>query len=614
LFYNESYDWASLTHGAKTWGGDNSSKLVDDDENITEYASCTIPCNFTIQLKDHVYLRKIEIFFRNDSPKNFTYLIQVSNDNVTWNELLKANGSGKISHTINWTVGKYIKIIGLNDSIPNLEIVEIRINGPQADVMYEYSPDNSNWTIAPFKNLSIFDYGHTKIKFRVILRKWSAEVYNITCFFRGELQPPSCYDGIKNQDETDVDCGGAICPKCPVGKACLVDSDCITNYCVNGTCKERPSPPSPKGGGGGGGGAARKIEKAEEEEKEAEVEEEKIEHLGPLDKLIGTSKRIESNKTIVINFDDQDYTLEVQIINRTLTLSYAGRIFKGKENQTIEIDFNQDGKIDALLEISKIEKNIALITFAKMEEKAPPPKIEKKVIEERPQKIALAAIFPLLYFLALASIGTGFYIMYLNTPTGLRNAISNAGLKTIRIKEKITKLMKEIERKKRAKEELRVKYSESRQRREKQLQELSELSNKSKLIEEKKTSLKRKIRECDSCIKALTTEISLLKKREKIPTIALKRLKDKLKNSNRIRTNALRKLKELNKESAKTDLQIEYLKQDYSQTEDLLKREDEALSKFSSKIMKLENKIRDYQNKLKKLDVKIERLKSKLNG
>lgn len=40
----------------------------------------------------------------------------------------------------------------------------------------------------------------------------------------------SCNDNIKNQDETDVDCGGS-CDKCPGGKSCLVDSDCESDYC-----------------------------------------------------------------------------------------------------------------------------------------------------------------------------------------------------------------------------------------------------------------------------------------------------------------------------------------------------------------------------------------------
>ena len=47
-----------------------------------------------------------------------------------------------------------------------------------------------------------------------------------------KLKPenPTCNDGILNQDETDIDCGGS-CGKCGEGKACLEDSGCASNYC-----------------------------------------------------------------------------------------------------------------------------------------------------------------------------------------------------------------------------------------------------------------------------------------------------------------------------------------------------------------------------------------------
>lgn len=37
-----------------------------------------------------------------------------------------------------------------------------------------------------------------------------------------------CSDGVKNGDETDVDCGGSCAGKCAAGKACLVSGDCGT--------------------------------------------------------------------------------------------------------------------------------------------------------------------------------------------------------------------------------------------------------------------------------------------------------------------------------------------------------------------------------------------------
>lgn len=45
--------------------------------------------------------------------------------------------------------------------------------------------------------------------------------------------PPcfTCFDRQKNQDETDIDCGGKACNPCSNSKKCLVDSDCESNYC-----------------------------------------------------------------------------------------------------------------------------------------------------------------------------------------------------------------------------------------------------------------------------------------------------------------------------------------------------------------------------------------------
>jgi hypothetical protein len=42
--------------------------------------------------------------------------------------------------------------------------------------------------------------------------------------------PENCTDNIKNQNETDVDCGG-VCDKCANGRSCLTDSDCESGYC-----------------------------------------------------------------------------------------------------------------------------------------------------------------------------------------------------------------------------------------------------------------------------------------------------------------------------------------------------------------------------------------------
>jgi hypothetical protein len=45
----------------------------------------------------------------------------------------------------------------------------------------------------------------------------------------------SCSDGILNGSETDVDCGGA-CPSCPNGAHCQLDADCAGGSCSAGIC------------------------------------------------------------------------------------------------------------------------------------------------------------------------------------------------------------------------------------------------------------------------------------------------------------------------------------------------------------------------------------------
>ena len=41
-----------------------------------------------------------------------------------------------------------------------------------------------------------------------------------------DVVPKSCISGMKENDETDVDCGGKSCPKCAIGKICAAKTDC----------------------------------------------------------------------------------------------------------------------------------------------------------------------------------------------------------------------------------------------------------------------------------------------------------------------------------------------------------------------------------------------------
>lgn len=51
-----------------------------------------------------------------------------------------------------------------------------------------------------------------------------------------EKSGPSCANGAKDGDETDVDCGGATCPPCATGSRCARPEDCVTRSCTANTC------------------------------------------------------------------------------------------------------------------------------------------------------------------------------------------------------------------------------------------------------------------------------------------------------------------------------------------------------------------------------------------
>lgn len=48
--------------------------------------------------------------------------------------------------------------------------------------------------------------------------------------------PNNCSDGVKNGDETDVDCGGPCPNVCAEGEGCVTGADCVSNVCDHGTC------------------------------------------------------------------------------------------------------------------------------------------------------------------------------------------------------------------------------------------------------------------------------------------------------------------------------------------------------------------------------------------
>ena len=56
--------------------------------------------------------------------------------------------------------------------------------------------------------------------------------------------PPTCEDGARNGEETDVDCGGEVCLGCGEGLRCRSGTDCessvcTTRRCAAATCNDR---------------------------------------------------------------------------------------------------------------------------------------------------------------------------------------------------------------------------------------------------------------------------------------------------------------------------------------------------------------------------------------
>ncbi|HEY8515334.1 MAG TPA: hypothetical protein VIS07_07465 [Candidatus Binatia bacterium] len=50
------------------------------------------------------------------------------------------------------------------------------------------------------------------------------------------VECPRCDDGVRNDLETGVDCGGGLCAACGVGEGCAQNSDCATGLCSGGVC------------------------------------------------------------------------------------------------------------------------------------------------------------------------------------------------------------------------------------------------------------------------------------------------------------------------------------------------------------------------------------------
>lgn len=52
-----------------------------------------------------------------------------------------------------------------------------------------------------------------------------------------ECQAPTCFDGVKNDGETGIDCGASSCPLCPANQGCSAHEQCESQVCMFGLCQ-----------------------------------------------------------------------------------------------------------------------------------------------------------------------------------------------------------------------------------------------------------------------------------------------------------------------------------------------------------------------------------------
>jgi hypothetical protein len=64
----------------------------------------------------------------------------------------------------------------------------------------------------------------------------AADCVTQSCGTDGHCLAPSCVDGVKNGDESDMDCGGPCPDKCKDGAACVTVNDCTSGNCDSSLC------------------------------------------------------------------------------------------------------------------------------------------------------------------------------------------------------------------------------------------------------------------------------------------------------------------------------------------------------------------------------------------
>ncbi|CAF0948120.1 unnamed protein product [Adineta steineri] len=161
------------------------------------------------------------------SKPDAPYAISVTDNNVTLAWTDAASGTENVqNYKVMYQKYRGKALIGKNQSEKEEEWVEVYTNASHENIIISNLPPSTKFL---FKVQSITAIGLSAI---------SACSKPIETLAKKVV--PSCTDGVKNQDETDVDCGGTICSqKCDLCKVCSKHTDCVIGNCnsKSNTCQ-----------------------------------------------------------------------------------------------------------------------------------------------------------------------------------------------------------------------------------------------------------------------------------------------------------------------------------------------------------------------------------------
>lgn len=307
---NESYDYASNQTNATAQAANSPNHLIDEDETVNGgdyYASCNWPCNMTINFNKSAYINKIYTHLWDGNNRYYNYSLWISEDGANWTKIVDNKyAQGPQNDTFQATLTKYIRIEGLhNTANAGFHIIEVDAfeAKKEKEIKYLYSTDSgTNWNSLPSNgDISNVSTATNKIKLKANITN-NGILHDINVSYYTSIVA-NCSDSIKNQDETDVDCGGNTCSKCSNGKSCLSDSDCKSDLCSGGICK---SSGLDKGGSGSSGGSSgTEIIISSEEDTEQEIKEPEYEGI------IIAVKEISAGKPLEILFDKYLHSIKI---------------------------------------------------------------------------------------------------------------------------------------------------------------------------------------------------------------------------------------------------------------------------------------------------------------